>query len=236
MVGCKPTIPEQLALLQLYYRFNADYKLIFEAFAEEFPGMQLPKRAAVWDAKWRFEAKRTVAGKKRSGCPSIIDEEMVHSVTQTFIENSNQLAVKVVQQLDMWRTTVQQALKKLCYKVYQPYLLHALNEDDLNHCLQFCKWLNVCAEADPTFLENIMWTDKATFHLNGIVNQHNCVYYASKYPHPIMTKELQSPGISVRARFISYLILWPYYSSFTTLNNTQHSKHHIPCPQHGNNW
>ncbi len=86
MVGHKLRIPEQIALLQLYYQFNADHEFIFEAFAEEFPGMPLPKRAAVWDAKWRFEATGIDVDKPRSRHPSII-EEIFHTVAQTSVSH-----------------------------------------------------------------------------------------------------------------------------------------------------
>jgi hypothetical protein len=50
-------------------------------------------------------------------------------------------------------------------------LLQALNEDDPDRQLEFCERI-----LDSTLLDQILWTDDATFQTNRRVNRHNCVY------------------------------------------------------------
>ena len=56
-----------------------------------------------------------------------------------------------------------------------------------------------------------MWTDEATFKLNGHVNRHNCVYYATENPHIVITQEMNVPGIVVWAGIWSGGLIGPFF-------------------------
>ena len=53
------------------------------------------------------------------------------------------------------------------------------------------------ADDDYSFLDRIIWTDEATFKLNGCVHRHHCVYYAVDNPHRVVTQEMNAPGVTV---------------------------------------
>ena len=55
----------------------------------------------------------------------------------------------------------------------------------------------VRSEAEQNFPDRILWSDEATFKLNGRVNRHNCVYWSDSNPHAILEEELNVPGITV---------------------------------------
>jgi hypothetical protein len=44
-------------------------------------------------------------------------------------------------------------------------------------------------------MSKIVWSDEATFKLNGTVNQHNYVYYAAENPYIHVDKEVSLPGL-----------------------------------------
>ena len=49
-----------------------------------------------------------------------------------------------------------------------------LNEDDPDRRIQFCDWCLVkCAEDAEFPISKIVWSDEATFKLNGSINRHN---------------------------------------------------------------
>jgi hypothetical protein len=55
-------------------------------------------------------------------------------------------------------------------KQYIPRLLHAMNECDPDHRMEFCGLLlHVCDVREP-FPNFLVWSDEATFKLNGTVN------------------------------------------------------------------
>ena len=66
-------------------------------------------------------------------------------------------------------------------------------------------------EDNPTFLDEIVWTDEATFKLSGHVNRHNCVYWSDRNPHFTITSQLNQPGIIVWAGISSDGIVGPQF-------------------------
>jgi hypothetical protein len=67
-------------------------------------------------------------------------------------------------------------------------------------------------EENPNnLLDRILWTDEAKFHVNGRINRHNCVYYASENPHMTMQKNFNTPGINVWIGIWSGRIIGPYF-------------------------
>ncbi len=65
--------------------------------------------------------------------------ENMENVAFTFVEDSHQLAQKVVKQLDMPRTSFRRIMKKLSLRVYRLVLLQVLNEDDYQKSVEFCE-------------------------------------------------------------------------------------------------
>ena len=47
------------------------------------------------------------------------------------------------------------------------------SEDDKVQRLQFCNLIRREQQRDNHFVDNIVFSDEATFHLNGSVNLHN---------------------------------------------------------------
>ncbi len=64
---------------------------------------------------------------------------------------------------------------------------------------------------EPNLLEQILWTDKAQFKLNGLVNRHNSVYWLTDNTRNIVTQECNSPGIHVWAGICHCDIIRPYF-------------------------
>ncbi|KAJ4431781.1 hypothetical protein ANN_20386 [Periplaneta americana] len=49
--------------------------------------------------------------------------------------------------------------------------------------VQFCEWFLERRTDQPNLEADICWSDEACFHLNGTVNTHNAVYWATENPH-----------------------------------------------------
>ena len=65
---------------------------------------------------------------------------------------------------------------------YIPRLFHALHDGDTDRRVEFAEDIKAMIEIDDNFLDIIWWSDEATFKLNGRINLHNCVYWASENP------------------------------------------------------
>jgi hypothetical protein len=57
-------------------------------------------------------------------------------------------------------------------------------------------FLNTC-DGRGSLPDLIVWSDEVTFKLNGTVNSHNCVYWATENPNIMEEQALNLPGTSV---------------------------------------
>ncbi len=101
--------------------------------------------------------------------------------------------------------------KDLGMRVYRSHLLQAMNKDDPDRHMEFCKWHQNCIDADPDFYWAVLGSDEAIFKLNGHINGHNCVYWATKNPHLVIQEQLNVPGIMIWAGICAHTIVGPYY-------------------------
>jgi hypothetical protein len=102
-------------------------------------------------------------------------------------------------------------MKELGLKPYRPQFLHALNDDDPDRRCEFADIFLNLVDNDPSLLDRIFWTDESTFKLNGHVNRHNCVYYATENPHIVISQEMNAPGVIVWAGIWSGGIIGPFF-------------------------
>jgi hypothetical protein len=68
-----------------------------------------------------------------------------------------------------------QIMKALKLKAYHPHLLQVLTEDDLIRGYNSQNDFFILCDAEPDFPRHILWTDEASFKLNGRINRHNSV-------------------------------------------------------------
>ena len=74
--------------------------------------------------------------------------------------------------------------------------------DDYPKHLQFCNDIVVNLEQDVLFAEKIVFSNEATFYLNGSVNLHNAFIYSANNPHANTKKKMKSPSITCWAMLL----------------------------------
>ena len=62
-------------------------------------------------------------------------------------------------------------------------------------------------EENPGILDNIVWSDEASFKLSGHINRHNCVYWYSESMH----LTLEHPGVNVWDGISSSGVYGPFF-------------------------
>ncbi|GFX64853.1 transposable element tc3 transposase [Trichonephila clavipes] len=119
---------------------------------------------------------------------------------------------RVEEALDLSRSTVQKIMRNILR--YYPYKLQFVQEllphdFETRHLfsLQFLARL----EFYPEWPWNILWTDKAHFHLDGSVNTHNCQIWETDNPHSTLQVPLFSPKVTVWSGFSASFILGKYF-------------------------
>ncbi len=126
-----------------------------------------------------------------------VNEGNLHLVAQAFAETPKQSARQIAQDFSMADHSFHCMLKKMNFCCYRLRLLHALHEIDSDRRIKFCEWYSNCEGDNPAFDRTILWSDEATFKLNGHINWHNAVYWASENPFATISDEINVPGICV---------------------------------------
>jgi hypothetical protein len=90
-----------------------------------------------------------------------------------------------------------------------------LNDDGPDRRIEFCEKLLTMAEESNSIFDKIIWTDEAIFKLNGHVNRHNSIYWASENPRIDIEREFNVPGISVWMGISSSGVIGPFFFSST---------------------
>ncbi|GFX00427.1 DUF4817 domain-containing protein [Trichonephila clavipes] len=95
-----------------------------------------------------------------------------------------------------------------------PYKLqscHELLPADTAQREAFANWAFSKMEQDPTWVLNILWTDKAHLSLHGDVNNHNCRIWATSNPREYTQKPLHSQKVTAWCGFTGSFIKGPFF-------------------------
>ncbi|CAF4207689.1 unnamed protein product [Rotaria sordida] len=212
-VDHKLSVEEKVFLVKTFYETNNKSETC-RCFFEKFN--RRTTRETVGDTVKRFEESGTVAEKKRSGRPVVIrTEENKAAVKSVFSKYPTTSTRRAASMLGISKTSILRILGDLGLRPYRPRLVQQLNEDDPDRRIEFCETLLAMAEEDENIFDKIIWTDEAVFKLNGHVNRHNSIYWASENPKIDLERELNVPGISVWVGLSSYGVIGPFFFSST---------------------
>ena len=171
-----------------------------------------PHRDTVYKIRDRFHDTGKVSELPRSGRPKSRNTNENAALVATALQQSPlKSARRLSKEIGIPRSSLQKILCTNGYKPYRPQLIHGLLEDDSDRRMEMCTTFIAKQLDDDQFMRNIIWTDEATFNLNGILNRHNCVYYDTTNPHRTIEKQMKSPSICVWAAISHRGLIGPYF-------------------------
>ena len=119
---------------------------------------------------------------------------------------------KAAHELGISKLSVHRILKQdLGLNSYRYSLHQELNEDDPNRRLFFCEHFINIFQHNPRLLDQITWSDEASFCLDGTVNRHNSVYWSDQNRHLLHTKSLNQRKLTVWAAISTSGVSRPYF-------------------------
>ena len=134
-----------------------------------------PKRTSIkrWYEQFKSTGFVTSLGKtgRKSLGPAIVEE-----VANLFAKEPSITIRQAVQRLELpvSRATVQRIIrKKLKLYPYKIQLVHKLQPGDYDRRVSFAQTVLARLEDDPSYLDKILFTDEATFHVSGLVHRYN---------------------------------------------------------------
>ncbi|PSN58023.1 hypothetical protein C0J52_02021 [Blattella germanica] len=188
------TIEERIALLSARLRLLS-YEQVRQDFERKFH-KPAPTRANIRMLVNKFKRTGSVVDEKRSGRPqtSANDVELI----QQAIERSPGASTRrLSNELDIPRTTVWRVLRfTLKKRAYHLQVLHHLEQEDYAARQAMCHDL-LQAVANEDLMNNILFSDEATFHICGRVNRHNCRIWADEQPNATYEWQRDTPKINV---------------------------------------
>ncbi|KAJ8961829.1 hypothetical protein NQ318_021444 [Aromia moschata] len=135
----------------------------------------------------KFRETGDVKDLPKSRRPKITPDKKI-DIVLSMEENPQSTSTLVASENEVSQTTVLRILRKENYHPYKFQLVQELNEDDhdRDRRLQFYEpTMNLC-QTNPNLHQQILFSDEATFRLNGTVNRQNCRYSNRTNPHWII--------------------------------------------------
>lgn len=130
----------------------------------------------------------------------------------SFEDNPHTSLRQVALDNEVSHQTVLRTLKKEKLHPYKVNLVQELMEEDFDRRVEFCEILMEKNNSDPMFLKKVLFSDEATFLLNGHVNRQTFRYWATENPHWMQEYRTQYPEkVNVWAGIIDSRIIGPYF-------------------------
>lgn len=173
-----------------------------------------PERPITQSAVSKIEKKFRDLGHVRDvtkGRPSVSDNKAL-DILLTVEDNPHISSRAVAADNSVCQSTVLKYLKRNKWHPYKVQLVQELLDDDFDRRLEFCETMMNHCNNDPQFVRHVVFSDEATFYLNGIVNRQNCRYWAPANPHWMMEDHTQFPlKVNVWAGIIENKIVGPFF-------------------------
>ncbi|KAJ8945251.1 hypothetical protein NQ318_016671 [Aromia moschata] len=169
----------------------------------------------------KFREPGNVKDLPKSGCPKITQDKK-SDIVLSMKENPQSTSTLVASENEVNQTTVLRILRKENYHPYKFQLVQELNEDGPDRRLKFCETVMNLCQKNPNLHQQILFSDEATFCLNGIMNRQNCRYCCRTNPHWIIEAHTQHPQkLNVRAGIVANRIIGPFFFEETLSLSSQ---------------
>lgn len=181
-------------------------------FNETFPGRNISKSTASRLLQKLNDTgsvrNRSKSGRRRTATN---DDNALNVLINLYEEPKTS-----VPKLALYHNTSERSVRRILstnnFHPYKVQLVQELNEDDPDRRMQFCQEMMDINNRNVNFVNNIMFSDEATFYLNGFINRHNCRYWANENPHWMEESHTQHPQkLNVWAGLIRGHIIGPFF-------------------------
>ncbi|KAJ8942984.1 hypothetical protein NQ318_001708 [Aromia moschata] len=154
-------------------------------FHEMHPDREPVSQSTVSRIERKYRELGHVRDAPRQGRPKI-NENVQQDVILSALENPHCTVRQVSRDLNIGKSSVK-------YHPYRVRLIHELAEDDFDRRTEFCEYMMDHNNQNNGFIANILFSDEATFFLNGHVNRQNTRYWSQENLHWMQEYHTQHP-------------------------------------------
>lgn len=169
-------------------------------------------KSTVYKTIRRFEETGSVKDRPKPGRPvTATNPAKSLDVLQSFVEHPHSSTNRTAEEHEIDQKSVYKILKQATFHPYKVHLVQELNEDDFDRRLQFCELMMERIDAEPEFLYNIVFSDEATFQIDGNINRHNCRFWSDTNPHWKLELHTQHQSkVNVWAGILNNTLIGPF--------------------------
>lgn len=203
------------AFCVLQFAKTESWTCVQRAFRRKFE-KEAPERKSIvrWHAK--FVKDGCLCPSKRTGRPST-SKDAVEQVRTAFQRSPRKSVRRASRELQLAPATVWRVLRKRLQMVpYKLKLVQQLKDTDKPLRRDFCIAMQEKLE-DNGFDDRLVFSDEATFHLNGKVNKHNTRIWGSENPHELLEHERDSPKVNVFCAVSKRGVYGPFFFEEATI-------------------
>lgn len=207
------TFQEYCDIHYCYGMARGNSKLAQRLYHERFPNRLLPNHKTFTNVHNRlretgtFKSCMADTGRERE----VRNVDFEENVLQTFEENPSTSTRVVSQELGCSNSSVWRVVHCEGLHPYKLQKVQALNPRDYPRRVECSRWFLNKEIENPMFLEQVLFTDEASFTREGIFNSRNSHVWAEDNPHATLVRGYQEKfSVNVWAGIIGDYLIGPY--------------------------
>ena len=181
----------------------------------------LPSRSTIrfWYKNFQETGNFKGKSKNKKGPKKVVTEETVHTLSNLYKDNPRTPVRVAAREVPISKSTVHRVIRRrLKLYPYKIQLTQALKPADYPKREEFARTLLARLGEDPTYLNRILFTDEATFHVSGLVHRHNIRIWGTENPHIVQEVERNSPKVNVWCGLFHDEVIGPFFFEEVTIN------------------
>lgn len=192
-------------------------KIVERRFRQQWPEKQPPDRHTI--TTWHRKLLETGSVVEKSPRGKKVREAQVDRIQQAFQRSPTKSVRRASRELGIPKSTVHDVLhKRLRLRAYKIQLVQKLQPNDLPARYDFASNMLLKIDNDNGYLQKVVFSDESTFHINGIVNRHNCRIWGSENPRVVREMERGTPKINVWCGLTYETVIGPFFFVEKTIN------------------
>jgi transposase len=204
------TKDEKVEIILLCGKISS-FREVAKMFNEKYLGKKVT-HASVSRLLKKFKDTGSVLDVRKQKTRKATNEEMSQLVINRMLCTPKASSRNVARSFQISQRSVLRILKREKFHPFKLQYKQKLTGDDPDRRLEFCEWLLSKHETNPKILEEICWSDEASFFMDGQMNTQNCRYWSRQNPHWISATRFQgSQKVNVWCGLLNDRVIGPFF-------------------------
>ena len=204
------SIEERIKIVELHNKFRS-FIMVQREWKNHFT-TNPPCNQTIARTVQKFEETGSVHDRKRSARSRTANtEENLEKVTESLKISPSKSIRQGALAIGMSNTSYYRLIREAGFRPYRPTAVQKLSEADLAKRVDFCEAMLQMFAKNDNLVNKIIWSDESQFMLNGIINRHNCCYWAQSNPQQQIAVSNSKQGVMVWCGMTSAGLIGPYF-------------------------